>query len=72
MPVPKELDVFYGPHKYMKSLVQDVERTIENTMLTTYDEFSELLRHLSQRFHTFKTHEEIENLYILQPLLPRY
>ena len=71
MPVPEELDVFFGPHKYMKSLVKDVENTITTTKLTTYDEFAELLRHLSQRFHIFKAHEEIENFYILQPLLPR-
>ena len=69
--VPEELDVFYAPHRYMKMLVQDIEDLMKNTNFTNFDDYLSFLHNLSQRFHVFKTHEEIENNYILQALLPR-
>ena len=70
--VPEELDVFCVPHNHMKKLVQDMEHKLSRMDFHDAHEYLILLQELSGRFHEFKSHEEIENNYILSPLLPRY
>lgn len=69
--VPEELDVFCVPHNHMKKLVQDMEHKLSRMDFHDAQEYLMLLQELSGRFHEFKSHEEIENNYILSPLLPR-
>lgn len=66
--VPVELDVFFGPHRLMKRLLQDVEELLTERTFDNSDEYVVFLQNLSPNFLAFQSHEEIENRYILQEL----
>ena len=70
--IPEELDVFYVPHYHMKNLVKDIEQRLREVNFCDNESYLFLLNELSDRFHTFEVHEDIENKYILQPLFPRW
>ena len=70
--VPEELDVFHVPHHHMKKVVQDIEEQLSSTDFHSAEQYVFLLQNLSKHFKVLQSHEEIENNYILSPLLPRY
>ena len=70
--VPEELDVFHVPHNHMKKVVHDIEDQLSRTDFHNVEEYLFLLQELSKHFRDLKSHEEIEDNYILSPLLPRY
>eukprot|EP00731_Ephydatia_muelleri_P001250 Em0001g1250a len=69
--VPEDLDVFHLPHGQMKQIVHSIEDELTHTNFSDHDAYFSILSHLRQHFHIFKCHEEIENKYILNNLLPR-
>ncbi len=70
--VREELDVFHVPHSHMKKVVHDIEDQLFHTNFQNAEEYVYLLEELSRNFHDLQSHEDIENNYILSPLLPRY
>lgn len=55
----------------MKKLVKDIETELHVTNFTDWVAMHTLLDHLHSQFRQFKCHEEIENQYIVNELLPR-
>lgn len=55
----------------MKKIVHCIEDELTHTNFSDHDAYLSILSHLRHDFHIFKCHEEIENKYILNNLLPR-
>ncbi len=70
--VPEELDVFHVPHDHMKQVVHDIEDQLSRTNFHSAEDYMYLLHMLARSFEDLQSHEDIENNYILSPLLPRY
>ena len=70
--VPEELDVFHVPHDHMKQVVHDIEDQLSRTNFHNAEDYMYLLHMLARSFKDLQSHEDIENNYILSPLLPRY
>lgn len=70
-PYPEEIDVFSVPHSRMKQLVDVYCKKLTCTDFTDYAALESLLHDLHQTFCEFKSHEQIENQYIMKKLKKR-
>lgn len=68
--VPEELDVFHVPHDHMKKVVYEIEDQLYRTDFHSIEEYDCLIQSLSKGMRDLQSHEEIEDCYILTPLLP--
>ncbi|KAK2165310.1 hypothetical protein LSH36_52g07052 [Paralvinella palmiformis] len=66
--VPEEVNVFSVPHSRMKELVHNYFAMIQSTNFTDGVDLQQLLECLSRIFFEFKTHEQIENRFIMKRL----
>ncbi|XP_078061912.1 F-box/LRR-repeat protein 5-like isoform X1 [Mustelus asterias] len=70
-PFPEEVDVFSAPHWRMKKLVNLYSEKLSNTNFSNSRDFQSLLTSLYATFTEFKSHEQIENEYIMDELQQR-
>ncbi|XP_069785386.1 F-box/LRR-repeat protein 5 isoform X2 [Narcine bancroftii] len=70
-PFPEEVDVFSAPHWRMKELVSRYSEKLSNTNFSSSRDFQALLTSLYATFTEFKSHEQIENEYIMGELQHR-
>ncbi|XP_055947771.1 F-box/LRR-repeat protein 5-like isoform X1 [Argiope bruennichi] len=70
-PYPEEIDVFSAPHSRMKALVDVYLEKLTSTDFTNYAALKSLLHDLHHTFCEFKSHEQIENKYIMKKLKKR-
>ncbi|GIX84853.1 hypothetical protein CDAR_490711 [Caerostris darwini] len=70
-PYPEEIDVFSAPHSRMKALVDVYLEKLTCTDFTDYTALESLLHDLHHTFCEFKSHEQIENKYIMRKLKKR-
>ncbi|XP_041035589.1 F-box/LRR-repeat protein 5 isoform X2 [Carcharodon carcharias] len=70
-PFPEEVDVFSAPHWRMKKLVNLYSEKLSNTNFSNSRDFQSLLTSLYATFTEFKSHEQIENEYIMDELQHR-
>ncbi|GFU12516.1 hypothetical protein NPIL_661251 [Nephila pilipes] len=70
-PYPEEIDVFSAPHSRMKALVDVYLEKLTCTDFTDYAALESLLHDLHHTFCEFKSHEQIENKYIMRKLKKR-
>ncbi|CAL1291664.1 unnamed protein product [Larinioides sclopetarius] len=70
-PYPEEIDVFSAPHSRMKALVDVYLEKLTCTDFTDYAALESLLHDLHHTFCEFKSHEQIENKYIMKKLKKR-
>lgn len=70
-PYPEEIDVFTAPHSRMKALVDVYLEKLTCTDFTDYAALESLLHDLHHTFCEFKSHEQIENKYIMRKLKKR-
>ncbi|KAG8196333.1 hypothetical protein JTE90_013818 [Oedothorax gibbosus] len=70
-PYPEEIDVFSAPHSRMKALVDVYSEKLVCTDFSDYVSLDSLLRELHHTFCEFKSHEQIENRYIMRKLKKR-
>ncbi|XP_067833814.1 F-box/LRR-repeat protein 5, partial [Heptranchias perlo] len=67
-PFPEEVDVFSAPHWRMKKLVNLYSEKLSNTNFSNSRDFQALLTSLYATLHRVKSHEQIENEYIMDEL----
>ncbi|KAJ8301442.1 hypothetical protein KUTeg_020429 [Tegillarca granosa] len=65
---PEEVDVFTVPHSRMKELVHKYIDMMMNTNFSDVRNLTNMLENLYNTFKEFKTHEQIENKYIMKRL----
>ncbi|XP_054713378.1 F-box/LRR-repeat protein 5-like [Uloborus diversus] len=70
-PYPEEIDVFSAPHSRMKQLVDVYSEKLTCTDFKDYAAVESLLHDLHDTFCEFKSHEQIENKYIMRKLKKR-
>ncbi|KFM78401.1 F-box/LRR-repeat protein 5, partial [Stegodyphus mimosarum] len=70
-PYPEEIDVFSAPHSRMKQLVDVYSEKLTCTDFSDYVALESLLHDLHHTFCEFKSHEQIENKYIMRKLKKR-
>uniref|UniRef100_A0A2L2XX96 Putative f-box and leucine-rich repeat protein 5 n=1 Tax=Parasteatoda tepidariorum TaxID=114398 RepID=A0A2L2XX96_PARTP len=70
-PYPEEIDVFSLPHTRMKELVDVYREKLLYTDFKDYAAVESLLHSLHHTFCEFKSHEQIENKYIMRKLKKR-
>ncbi|ELT98513.1 hypothetical protein CAPTEDRAFT_207606 [Capitella teleta] len=66
--VPEEVDVFSVPHSRMKALVDEYSQMLRTTNFSNDVDHQLLLESLYRTFVEFKTHEQIENRFIMRRL----
>ncbi|KAL8575501.1 hypothetical protein ACOMHN_013052 [Nucella lapillus] len=65
---PEEVDVFTVPHSRMKQLVHKYLDLVSSTNFTDVGHMTSVLEKLCRTFDVFRTHEQIENRFIMQRL----
>jgi F-box/leucine-rich repeat protein 5 len=72
MPVgPAELNVFCLPHIKIKEITEELDQRLSTVCSEDDRMFQNTIDYLKLKFLELKSHEDIENHYIMKPLLPR-